>query len=136
VLTWILDIEKNGGEEEKKEKKERRRREGEAAARRRSSRREGERRRRRSVRWGWSGGSAGRQSGEAERKQGPAAMVQPKQGLSLLKFIPKAMRPSTSDVSSVALWGTTAAVGALWLVQPFDWIKAQISGAPAEEEQK
>jgi len=62
-------------------------------------------------------------------------MVQPKQGLSLLKFIPKAMRPQSSDISSVALWGTTAACGALWLVQPFDWIKAQFSAAPAPEEE-
>lgn len=69
-------------------------------------------------------------------KEGEATMVQPKQGLSLLKFIPKAMRPQTSDVSSVVLWGTTAACGALWLVQPFDWIKEQISGGPKEEEQK
>lgn len=59
-------------------------------------------------------------------------MVQSKQGLSLLKFIPKVIRPQTSDVSSAVLWGTTAACGALWLVQPFDWIKEQITG-PKEE---
>lgn len=62
-------------------------------------------------------------------------MAQAKQGASLLKFIPKAMRPQTTDISSAALWGTTAFCGALWLVQPFDWIKHQISGAPKEEAQ-
>ena len=66
---------------------------------------------------------------------GFAAMAGAKQGMSLLKYIPKALRPSTADISSGVLWGGTAVVGAIWLVQPFGWMKEQIWPTP-EAEQK
>jgi hypothetical protein len=37
------------------------------------------------------------------------------------------------NAQSAVIWGSTAAVGALWLVQPFDWIRSQLS---ATEEKK
>jgi hypothetical protein len=30
-------------------------------------------------------------------------------------------------------WGTTAAITGIWLTQPFDFIKAQLSPPPPEE---
>lgn len=62
-------------------------------------------------------------------------MAGSKQGMSLLKYIPKAVRPSTADINSGALWGGTAVIGAIWLVQPFGWMKEQIWPTP-EAEQK
>ncbi|KAL6773874.1 QCR10 [Auxenochlorella protothecoides x Auxenochlorella symbiontica] len=43
------------------------------------------------------------------------------------------LTPSPGAVQSLALWGTTAGVGALWLVQPFDFIKGLLEDKPAEE---
>jgi hypothetical protein len=43
------------------------------------------------------------------------------------------MAPGPTALQSMALWGTCAGVTALWLTQPFDYIKKQFSGEPAAE---
>lgn len=98
---------------------------------------------------GWSSSPSSLLSGEAQRLRNRKkveleiskcrevsrvlAMVQPKQATNLMKYIPRPLRPATSDISSGALWGCTALVGAIWLVQPFGWMKEQIWPTPEEK---
>jgi len=49
-------------------------------------------------------------------------------------FIPKALRPTYSDIGAGVLWGGTALLGAIWVVQPFGWMKDQLFPPPKEEE--
>jgi len=62
------------------------------------------------------------------------AMAGARQGSSLMGFIPKALRPTSSDIGAGVLWGGTALLGAIWVVQPFGWIKDQLFPPPKEEE--
>ena len=41
-----------------------------------------------------------------------------------------------ANTQAAVLWGGCAATGALFLVQPFDFIKGLVTGAPAEGEEK
>ncbi|CAM6098948.1 unnamed protein product [Calypogeia fissa] len=52
---------------------------------------------------------------------------------NLLSFVPKVLRPQTTDLSGAVLWGGAAFTGALFLVQPFTWIKDQFNPPPEEE---
>ncbi|CAH8297120.1 unnamed protein product [Eruca vesicaria subsp. sativa] len=47
----------------------------------------------------------------------------------------KAMKPKIQsvDIQAAAGWGIAAAAGAIWIVQPFDWIKKTFIDKPAEE---
>ena len=47
----------------------------------------------------------------------------------IFHFSQPALRKLVTPINaqSAVIWGSTAAVGALWLVQPFDWIRAQLS---------
>ncbi|KMZ71993.1 Ubiquinol-cytochrome c reductase complex 6.7 kDa protein [Zostera marina] len=47
----------------------------------------------------------------------------------------KTLRLRSSNISSVVTWGVFAGTTALWIVQPFDWIKNQIFEKPESEEQ-
>ncbi|CAN8317711.1 unnamed protein product [Cochlearia groenlandica] len=38
------------------------------------------------------------------------------------------------DIQSAAAWGVAAAAGAIWVVQPFDWIKKTFIDKPVPEE--
>ncbi|CAL0305345.1 unnamed protein product [Lupinus luteus] len=49
--------------------------------------------------------------------------------------LPAKLRLQPSTVKSAALWGVTAATGALYLVQPWGWIKKTFLEKP-ETEQK
>ncbi|KAB2616695.1 hypothetical protein C1H46_017371 [Malus baccata] len=42
--------------------------------------------------------------------------------------------PQSSDVKAAAMWGVAAGTGALWFVQPFDWIKKTFFEKPAAAE--
>lgn len=61
-------------------------------------------------------------------------MAGAKGGSSLLKFVPIRIRPQPSDITAAAMWGVAAGTAALWMIQPFDWIKEQLTAKPEDEE--
>ncbi|KAL9418767.1 hypothetical protein CISIN_1g035393mg [Citrus sinensis] len=42
---------------------------------------------------------------------------------SMLKFLKPKSRLQPVDVQAAAFWGVAAVSGALYLIQPFDWLK-------------
>ncbi|OAY38286.1 hypothetical protein MANES_10G002800v8 [Manihot esculenta] len=42
---------------------------------------------------------------------------------ALFKFLKPRRRPQSTDVQAAAFWGIAAASAALYIIQPFDWIK-------------
>ncbi|OAY46417.1 hypothetical protein MANES_07G142200v8 [Manihot esculenta] len=42
---------------------------------------------------------------------------------AIFKFLKPRLRPQPTDVQAAAFWGVAAASAALYLIQPFDWIK-------------
>lgn len=50
----------------------------------------------------------------------------------LFGFVPKVFRPQATDISGAVLWGGGAFTAALFVVQPFSWIKEQFSPPPEE----
>ncbi|CAF1870314.1 hypothetical protein Bca4012_034335 [Brassica carinata] len=40
----------------------------------------------------------------------------------------------SADIQAAAGWGIAAAAGAIWVVQPFDWIKKTFIDKPAAED--
>ncbi|CAH8371503.1 unnamed protein product [Eruca vesicaria subsp. sativa] len=40
----------------------------------------------------------------------------------------------SADIQAAAGWGVAAAAGAIWVVQPFDWIKKTFIDKPAPED--
>ncbi|KAL2558316.1 hypothetical protein Fot_03055 [Forsythia ovata] len=55
-------------------------------------------------------------------------------GSGLFKFLRPSMRPQATDVQAAALWGITATTGALWFIQPFDWLKKTLFEKSDSEE--
>ncbi|KAL0911526.1 hypothetical protein M5K25_019675 [Dendrobium thyrsiflorum] len=51
----------------------------------------------------------------------------------LFKFLRPGLRLQSTDVSAAVTWGVAATTTALWLVQPFDWIKKQFQKAEPEK---
>uniref|UniRef100_A0A7N0SXB5 Ubiquinol-cytochrome c reductase complex 6.7 kDa protein n=1 Tax=Kalanchoe fedtschenkoi TaxID=63787 RepID=A0A7N0SXB5_KALFE len=43
-------------------------------------------------------------------------------------------RIQATDVQNAAMWGVAAGAAAIWIVQPFDWIKKTFLEKPASEE--
>ncbi|KAK9845887.1 hypothetical protein WJX81_005145 [Elliptochloris bilobata] len=56
------------------------------------------------------------------------------QVLETEELLPPAFRFSSNDVQAAGLWGMTAAVGAIWLIQPFGYIMDLVSGKKEEAE--
>ncbi|KAK1312811.1 hypothetical protein QJS10_CPA07g01305 [Acorus calamus] len=54
-------------------------------------------------------------------------------GSGLFKFLRPGLRPQASDITAAAGWGIAATAGAIWLIQPFDWIKKQLFEKPEAE---
>ncbi|KAG9445288.1 hypothetical protein H6P81_016628 [Aristolochia fimbriata] len=54
-------------------------------------------------------------------------------GSSMFKFLRPSLRPQSTDISAAVTWGVAGVTGALWLIQPFDWLKKQLLEKPAEE---
>ncbi|KAK2637240.1 hypothetical protein Ddye_032032 [Dipteronia dyeriana] len=52
---------------------------------------------------------------------------------SMLKFLKPGLRVQPADIQSAALWGIAAGTTALWIVQPFDWIKKTFLEKPKPE---
>ncbi|KAL5733045.1 hypothetical protein ACOSP7_032382 [Xanthoceras sorbifolium] len=41
----------------------------------------------------------------------------------MFKLLKPSLRPQPVDIQAAALWGVAAGTTALWIVQPFDWLK-------------
>ncbi|KAK7842564.1 ubiquinol-cytochrome c reductase complex 6.7 kda protein [Quercus suber] len=52
----------------------------------------------------------------------------------VFKFLSPRARPQPIDIQAAALWGVAAVTTALWIVQPFDWLKKTFLEKPAPEE--
>lgn len=52
---------------------------------------------------------------------------------SAFNLIPKRLKPQNTDMYAWGLWGMSAFMGAIWLIQPFDWLSDQLFG---EEKKK
>ncbi|MCL7045106.1 hypothetical protein MKW94_010301 [Papaver nudicaule] len=52
-------------------------------------------------------------------------------GASILKAV-KPKRIQAADIQTAAGWGMVAFTGAVWVVQPFDWIKKTFIDKPEE----
>ncbi|XP_022743031.1 ubiquinol-cytochrome c reductase complex 6.7 kDa protein [Durio zibethinus] len=55
-------------------------------------------------------------------------------GGSMFKFLKPRLRPQPADIQSAALWGVAATTTALWVIQPFDWLKKTFLEKPKSEE--
>ncbi|KAE8039429.1 hypothetical protein FH972_011840 [Carpinus fangiana] len=49
------------------------------------------------------------------------------------KFLRPRLRLQPADIQSAALWGVAAGTTALWLIQPFDWLKKTFLEKPEVE---
>ncbi|KAH7677692.1 Single alpha-helix domain-containing protein [Dioscorea alata] len=49
------------------------------------------------------------------------------------KFLRPRIRPQSTDIAAAATWGVAGVTTALWLVQPFDWLKKQFFKKPEPE---
>ncbi|BFG23002.1 hypothetical protein CerSpe_092760 [Prunus speciosa] len=54
--------------------------------------------------------------------------------LSAFRFMKPRHRPHTTDLQAAAGWGIAAVTGALWLVQPFDWLRKTFLEKPEPED--
>ncbi|KVH89952.1 hypothetical protein Ccrd_008052 [Cynara cardunculus var. scolymus] len=54
-------------------------------------------------------------------------------GAGLFKFIKPNNRPQPVDIQSAVGWGVVALTGAVWVVQPFDWVKKTFFEKPEPE---
>jgi hypothetical protein len=55
-------------------------------------------------------------------------------GSGLFKFIKPSTRVYATDIQAAAMWGVAAGTTALWIVQPFGWIKKTFFEKPESEE--
>ncbi|GMY08393.1 ubiquinol-cytochrome c reductase complex 6.7 kDa protein [Fagus crenata] len=55
-------------------------------------------------------------------------------GAGVFKFLKPRIRPQPVDIQAAALWGIAATSTALWLIQPFDWLKKTFLEKPKPEE--
>ncbi|TYI45064.1 hypothetical protein E1A91_D13G009700v1 [Gossypium mustelinum] len=53
---------------------------------------------------------------------------------SMFKFLKPRLRPQPIDIQAAAAWGVAATTTALWLIQPFDWLKRTFLEKPESEE--
>ncbi|GBG72068.1 hypothetical protein CBR_g11002 [Chara braunii] len=65
--------------------------------------------------------------------QGGAMGNPAKSASAILKLVPATMRPQRTDLVAAGTWGATAVIGAVWLVQPFDWVKSKLFPPPTKE---
>ncbi|XP_010253042.1 PREDICTED: ubiquinol-cytochrome c reductase complex 6.7 kDa protein [Nelumbo nucifera] len=54
-------------------------------------------------------------------------------GSGLFKFLRPGLRPQSTDIQAAAMWGVAVTTGALWLIQPFDWLKKTFLEKPESE---
>ncbi|KAJ4825652.1 hypothetical protein Tsubulata_038882, partial [Turnera subulata] len=51
---------------------------------------------------------------------------------AVFKFLSPRRRPQPTDVQAAAFWGVAAGSAAIYLIQPFDWIKKTFFEKPEE----
>ncbi|KAE7996480.1 hypothetical protein FH972_001199 [Carpinus fangiana] len=54
----------------------------------------------------------------------------------VFKFLSPKLRPQSIDIQAAVYWGVAATTTALWLIQPFDWLKKTFLEKPEPEEKK
>ncbi|KAF5818752.1 hypothetical protein HanRHA438_Chr02g0081091 [Helianthus annuus] len=54
-------------------------------------------------------------------------------GAAALKLVKPKNRPQATDIQAAAAWGVAAFTTAVWIVQPFDWVKKTFFEKPAPE---
>ena len=52
---------------------------------------------------------------------------------AMFKFLNPRRRPQPIDIQGAALWGVAAGTTAIWIVQPFDWLKKTFFEKPNPE---
>ncbi|KAL3653383.1 hypothetical protein CASFOL_003064 [Castilleja foliolosa] len=52
----------------------------------------------------------------------------------LIKLLRPASRPHSTDVQAAVFWGVAAGTTALWIVQPFDWLRKTFFEKPDPEQ--
>ncbi|KAL5198844.1 hypothetical protein ABZP36_002356 [Zizania latifolia] len=60
-------------------------------------------------------------------------MALPASGSGLFRFLSSRFRVQTTDIAAAATWGVAAGSAAIYLVQPFDWIKKTFFEKPEPE---
>ncbi|EYU20130.1 hypothetical protein ABFS82_06G056200 [Erythranthe guttata] len=61
-------------------------------------------------------------------------MATPAAGSGLLKFLRPSTRLQTTDMKAAVLWGVAAGTSALYLVQPFDYLRKTFFEKPEPEQ--
>ncbi|KAF3433259.1 hypothetical protein FNV43_RR24361 [Rhamnella rubrinervis] len=51
----------------------------------------------------------------------------------LFKFLNPRRRPQSTDIQAAGMWGVAATTTALWIVQPFDWLRKTFFEKPEAE---
>ncbi|TVT96764.1 hypothetical protein EJB05_10527 [Eragrostis curvula] len=60
-------------------------------------------------------------------------MALPASSSGLFRFLSPRSRPQSTDIVAAATWGVFAGSAAIYLVQPFDWIKKTFFEKPEQE---
>jgi hypothetical protein len=71
--------------------------------------------------------------GRVDATRFAAAMALPASSSGLFRFISPRRRPQSTDIAAAATWGVFAGTAAIYLVQPFDWIKKTFFEKPEPE---
>uniref|UniRef100_A0A453AP05 Ubiquinol-cytochrome c reductase complex 6.7 kDa protein n=1 Tax=Aegilops tauschii subsp. strangulata TaxID=200361 RepID=A0A453AP05_AEGTS len=69
---------------------------------------------------------------KSARRESAAAMALPASSSTLSRFL-SSRRIQPTDVTALATWGIFAGSAAIYLVQPFDWIKKTFFEKPEPE---
>ncbi|KAM3355606.1 ubiquinol-cytochrome c reductase complex 6.7 kDa protein [Capsicum galapagoense] len=54
-------------------------------------------------------------------------------GNGLLKFLRPKLRPQSTDIQAAAMWGVSAITGALYVIQPWDFLRKTFIEKQEEE---
>ncbi|KAL3521324.1 hypothetical protein ACH5RR_019473 [Cinchona calisaya] len=60
-------------------------------------------------------------------------MASPAASGGLFKFLKPSLRLQSTDIQAAAMWGVAAGTTAIWLIQPFDWLKKTFFEKPEPE---
>ncbi|KAL3622035.1 hypothetical protein CASFOL_034231 [Castilleja foliolosa] len=55
-------------------------------------------------------------------------------GSGIIKLLRPASRPHSTDVQAAGFWGVATGTTALWIVQPFDWLRKTFLEKPDPEQ--
>ncbi|KAL3524072.1 hypothetical protein ACH5RR_016906 [Cinchona calisaya] len=60
-------------------------------------------------------------------------MASPAASAGLINSLKPRLRLQSTDIQAAALWGVAAGTTAIWLIQPFDWLKKTFFKKPEPE---